>query len=39
VLAADALGATSPASALFVDHDALPALMSSSADIVDPTLD
>jgi hypothetical protein len=38
VLAADALSGTSSASALFVDHDALPALITTT-EIVDPTLD
>ncbi len=38
VLAADALSGTSPAAALFVDHDALPALM-STADVADPSRD
>lgn len=37
VLAADALSRTSPASGLFVDHDQLPRLTSSS--LVDPSLD
>jgi hypothetical protein len=30
VLAADALSRTSPASSLFVDHDALPAIVSQA---------
>ena len=37
VLAADALSGTSPASALFVDHEALPALISTT-EIADPDL-
>jgi hypothetical protein len=41
VLAADALAGTSPASQLFVDHDALPALinLSDSADSADTSRD
>lgn len=41
VLAADALSGSSPASDLFVDHDALPALIRTedTADVADPTLD
>jgi hypothetical protein len=38
VLAADALSDTSPASALFVDHDALPGLI-DTADVADPSRD
>ncbi len=37
VLAADALSGASPASDLFVDHEALPALIST--EVADPTLD
>jgi hypothetical protein len=37
VLAADALSGTSPASQLFVDHDALPALITT--EVGDPSLD
>jgi hypothetical protein len=35
VLAADALSHTSPASGLFVDHDALPGVVSRSEPAVD----
>jgi hypothetical protein len=38
VLAADALSGTSPAASLFVDHERLPTLISTT-EIVDPTLD
>jgi hypothetical protein len=36
VLAADALSRTSPASGLYVDHDALPELVDASDPVVDP---
>lgn len=41
VLAADALSRTSPASGVFVDHDALPALIATEAEdaFVDPSRD